>query len=71
MGSRLPSRHCDAVFHAGWGCRREPPMRVMYIWLDYLKPVLTIIRTGRGFMMGVGLRASFEPCPFDLPFLPC
>jgi hypothetical protein len=25
----------------------------MYIWLEELKPVLTIIRMGRGLMMGV------------------
>jgi len=28
-------------------------VRVMYIWLEDLKPVLTIIRMGRGLMMGV------------------
>ena len=28
-------------------------VRVMYIWLDELQPVLTIIRMGRGLMMGV------------------
>ena len=28
-------------------------VRVMYIWLDELRPVLTIIRMGRGLMMGV------------------
>jgi hypothetical protein len=28
-------------------------VRVMYIWLDELTPVLTIIRMGRGLMMGV------------------
>src|SRR3954454_1731205 len=28
-------------------------VRVMYIWLDELVPVLTIIRMGRGLMMGV------------------
>lgn len=28
-------------------------VRVMYIWLDKLTPVLTIIRVGRGLMMGV------------------
>lgn len=28
-------------------------VRVMYIWLEELKPVLTIIRMGRGLMMGV------------------
>jgi hypothetical protein len=28
-------------------------VRIMYIWLEELQPVLTIIRMGRGLMMGV------------------
>jgi hypothetical protein len=28
-------------------------LRLMYIWLDDLRPVLTIVRMGRGLMMGV------------------
>jgi hypothetical protein len=28
-------------------------VRVMYVWLEELMPVLTIIRMGRGLMMGV------------------
>jgi hypothetical protein len=28
-------------------------LRIMYIWLDELRPVLTIVRMGRGQMMGV------------------
>lgn len=28
-------------------------LRLMYIWLDELRPVLTIVRMGRGLMMGV------------------
>jgi len=28
-------------------------LRIMYIWLDELQPVLTIVRMGRGLMMGV------------------
>jgi len=28
-------------------------IRVMYIWLDQLLPVMTIVRMGRGLMMGV------------------
>ncbi len=28
-------------------------LRMMYIWLDELRPVLTIVRMGRGLMMGV------------------
>ena len=35
-------------------------IRVMYIWLDELKPVLTIIRTGRGLQMGVDHNKNLE-----------
>jgi hypothetical protein len=28
-------------------------VRVMYVWMEELTPVLTIIRMGRGLMMGV------------------
>jgi hypothetical protein len=47
-------------------------VRVMYIWQDDLRPVLTIIRMGRGLMMGVdhnknmewvGASAAFYPEP--------
>lgn len=35
-------------------------VRVMYIWLDQLLPVLTIIRMGRGLMMGVDHNKNME-----------
>jgi hypothetical protein len=35
-------------------------VRVMYIWLEELTPVLTIIRTGRGLMMGVDQNKNME-----------
>ncbi len=35
-------------------------VRVMYVWLDKLTPVLTIIRTGRGTMMGVDQNKNME-----------
>jgi hypothetical protein len=35
-------------------------IRVMYVWLDELMPVLTIIRTGRGAMMGVDHNRNLE-----------
>jgi hypothetical protein len=35
-------------------------VRVMYVWLGELKPVLTIIRTGRGLMMGVDHNRNME-----------
>lgn len=35
-------------------------VRVMYIWLDELQPVLTIIRMGRGLQMGVDHNKNME-----------
>jgi hypothetical protein len=35
-------------------------VRVMYVWLEELTPVLTIIRTGRGLMMGVDHNKNME-----------
>ena len=35
-------------------------VRVMYIWLEELTPVLTIIRMGRGLMMGVDQNKNLE-----------
>jgi hypothetical protein len=35
-------------------------IRVMYIWLDRLTPVLTIIRTGRGLQMGVDFNKNMD-----------
>ncbi len=35
-------------------------VRVMYIWLEELKPVMTIIRMGRGLMMGVDQNKNME-----------
>ena len=35
-------------------------VRVMYIWVDELTPVLTILRTGRGLMMGVDHNKNME-----------
>ncbi len=35
-------------------------VRVMYVWLDKLTPVLTIIRTGRGLQMGVDHNKNME-----------
>ncbi len=40
--------------------RTKAEVRVMYIWLDELKPVLTIIRMGRGLMMGVDHNKNME-----------
>jgi hypothetical protein len=35
-------------------------VRVMYVWVDELQPVLTILRTGRGLMMGVDHNKNLE-----------
>ena len=35
-------------------------IRIMYIWLDQLQPVMTIIRMGRGLMMGVDHNRNME-----------
>ena len=35
-------------------------VRVMYVWLEELMPVLTIIRMGRGLMMGVDHNKNME-----------
>ena len=35
-------------------------VRIMYIWLDELLPVMTIIRMGRGQMMGVDHNKNME-----------
>jgi len=35
-------------------------VRVMYIWPEKLTPVLTIIRMGRGLMMGVDHNKNME-----------
>ena len=44
VSSRWWKRHLEAT---------KAEVRVMYIWLDELTPVMTIIRMGRGLMMGV------------------
>jgi hypothetical protein len=38
----------------------QAEVRVMYIWLDELVPVMTIIRMGRGLMMGVDHNRNME-----------
>jgi len=35
-------------------------LRLMYVWLDELTPVLTIVRMGRGLMMGVDQNKNME-----------
>jgi hypothetical protein len=38
----------------------QPEIRMMYIWLDELMPVMTLIRMGRGKMMGVDHNKDLE-----------
>jgi hypothetical protein len=38
----------------------QAEVRIMYIWLDELLPVMTIIRMGRGLMMGVDHNRNME-----------
>jgi hypothetical protein len=35
-------------------------IRIMYIWEDRLKPVMTVLRTGRGKMMGVDFNKNLD-----------
>lgn len=51
--------HFEPVIATPFG-RTKAEVRVMYIWLDELKPVLTIIRMGRGLMMGVDHNKNME-----------
>ncbi len=44
--------HFEPVIATPFGATKAE-VRVMYIWLDELTPVMTIIRMGRGLMMGV------------------
>jgi len=44
--------HFEPVIETPFGATKAE-VRVMYLWLEELMPVLTIIRTGRGLMMGV------------------
>jgi hypothetical protein len=51
--------HFEPVIDTPYGLTKAE-VRVMYIWLDELLPVLTIIRTGRGLMMGVDHNKNLE-----------
>lgn len=44
--------HFTPVIETPFG-ETKMEVRIMYIWVDELIPVLTILRTGRGLMMGV------------------
>ena len=51
--------HFEPVIETPHG-RTKAEVRVMYIWLDELTPVLTIIRMGRGLQMGVDHNKNME-----------
>jgi hypothetical protein len=51
--------HFEPVIETPFGPTKAE-VRVMYIWLDELQPVLTIIRMGRGLMMGVDQNKNME-----------
>jgi len=51
--------HFEPVIETPFG-ETKAEVRLMYIWLDELTPVLTIIRMGRGLMMGVDHNKNLE-----------
>jgi hypothetical protein len=51
--------HFEPVIATPFGGTKAE-VRVMYIWLDELIPVMTIIRMGRGLMMGVDHNKNME-----------
>ena len=51
--------HFEPMIDTPFG-RTKVEVRVMYIWLDELLPVLTILRMGRGLMMGVDHNRDME-----------
>jgi hypothetical protein len=51
--------HFEPVIDTPFGPTKAE-VRVMYVWLDDLKAVLTIIRMGRGLMMGVDHNKNME-----------
>jgi hypothetical protein len=51
--------HFEPVVDTPFG-RAKAEVRIMYIWLEELQPALTIIRMGRGLMMGVDHNRNLE-----------
>jgi hypothetical protein len=45
-------------------------IRIMYIWQDGFRPVNTIVRTGRGKMMGVDQNRTLEWVGASAAFFP-
>jgi len=61
--------HFEPVIETPFGGTKAE-VRVMYIWLDELTPVLTIIRMGRGLMMGVDHNRNMEWVGASAAFFP-
>jgi len=51
--------HFESVIETPCGGTKAE-VRIMYIWLEALTPVMTIIRMGRGLMMGVDHNRNME-----------
>jgi carbamoylphosphate synthase large subunit len=51
--------HFEPVIETPFGPTKAE-VRVMYVWLEKLQAVLTIIRMGRGLMMGVDHNRDME-----------
>jgi hypothetical protein len=51
--------HFEPVIETPFGATKAE-VRVMYVWQEELKAVLTIIRMGRGLMMGVDQNKNME-----------
>ena len=61
--------HFEPVIATPFGATKAE-VRVMYVWLDELTPVLTIIRMGRGLMMGVDQNKNMEWVGASAAFFP-
>ncbi|HZQ23909.1 MAG TPA: hypothetical protein VFA89_14045 [Terriglobales bacterium] len=51
--------HFEPVIETPFGGTKAE-VRIMYMWLDALRPVLTIVRMGRGLQMGVDHNRNLE-----------
>jgi hypothetical protein len=61
--------HFEPIIETPFGLTKAE-VRVMYVWLDKLQAVLTIIRMGRGLMMGVDHNRDMEWVGASAAFYP-
>jgi hypothetical protein len=61
--------HFEPVIETPFGLTKAE-VRVMYVWLDELRAVMTIIRMGRGLMMGVDHNRNMEWVGASAAFYP-